>query len=175
MDEMADCLETLMADTSVSVTAVCGNNQKLYESLASQFQIEIDTERLTLYGFTRNIRDLMDSHDCMMSKPGGLTTTEAILRQVPMLIPFMIPGQEAENTEFLVQEGMALQSGFPDELAEKVAMLENQPHRLPMMRARMQNVARGYSPAAIFALSAELIQTPFREGRHFQRRLRCRS
>jgi len=158
LDEMADCLETLMADTSVSVTAVCGNNQKLYESLASQFQIEIDTERLTLYGFTRNIRDLMDSHDCMMSKPGGLTTTEAILRQVPMLIPFMIPGQEAENTEFLVQEGMALQVDSPDELAEKVAMLENQPHRLPMMRARMQNVARGYSPAAIFALSAELIQ-----------------
>jgi|GEM_PF-161643 len=158
LEEMADCLETLMTDTSVTVTAVCGNNQKLYDSLAEQFQKEIKTERLRLFGFTKNICDLMDSHDCMMSKPGGLTTTEAILRQVPMLIPFMIPGQEAENTEFLVEEGMALQVNSAFDLADKVALLENQPYRLSLMRARMLNVAKGYSTAAIFDLSANLIE-----------------
>lgn len=157
LEEMADCLEALMADTVSSVTAVCGNNQKLYESLSVQFREEIESGRLVLYGFTRKIRDLMDTHDCMISKPGGLTTTEAILRQIPMLIPFMIPGQEAENTEFLVREGMALQVDSPEELADKVALLENQPLHLPLMRARMLEVAKTYSPAAIFSLSADLM------------------
>lgn len=158
LEEMADCLDVLLSDTHSNVTAVCGNNQALYDLLLHQFPQEIKEERLTLYGFTKNIRELMDTHDCIITKPGGLTTTESILRQIPMIIPFMIPGQEAENTEFLVEEGMAIHVQSADDLAEQIHQLERHPHRLPLMRARMKVIAQTYSPAAIFALSDRMIQ-----------------
>lgn len=158
LKEMADCLHVLMADTQASVTAVCGNNQILYSHLSQQFHQELETKRLILYGFTKNIRELMDTHDCIMTKPGGLTTTESILRQIPMIIPFMIPGQEAENTEFLVQEGMAIHVESPEALADQIHQLALYPHRLPLMRARMKATAKTYSPEALFALSEQLIQ-----------------
>lgn len=158
LEEMADCLDVLLSDTQSNVTAVCGNNQALYDLLLHQFPQEIEGEHLTLYGFTKNIRELMDTHDCIITKPGGLTTTESILRQIPMIIPFMIPGQEAENTEFLVEEGMAIHVQSADDLAEQVHQLKLHPHRLPLMRARMKAVADTYSPAAIFALSDRMTQ-----------------
>ncbi|BES66300.1 hypothetical protein SANA_27390 [Gottschalkiaceae bacterium SANA] len=158
LKEMADCLDAIMDNKATKVTAVCGNNKTLYKTLSLQFQDEIQSERLTLYGFTKNIRNLMDTHDCIMTKPGGLTTTESILRQIPMIIPFMIPGQETENTEFLVDEGMAIRVDSAKDLAEQVDQLARYPHRLPLMRARMKAVADTYSPASIYSLSESLIQ-----------------
>ena len=50
----------------------------------------------------------MDYSDVIISKPGGLTVTESIVKNIPLIIPFAIPGQEKENTEFLTKEGYAL-------------------------------------------------------------------
>ena len=44
----------------------------------------------------------MDNSKLIITKPGGLTSTEAINKHLPMIIPFYIPGQEEENTAFLV-------------------------------------------------------------------------
>ena len=47
------------------------------------------------------MNDLLASVDILVSKPGGLTITESLLKEVPMVIPYFIPGQEEENLDFL--------------------------------------------------------------------------
>ena len=50
---------------------------------------------------------MMDAADLLVSKPGGLTTSEALTRALPMIAVDPIPGQEAHNADFLVAEGAA--------------------------------------------------------------------
>ena len=54
------------------------------------------------------MNDLLASVDILVSKPGGLTTTEALLKNLPMIVPYYIPGQEEENLDFLTNCGVAL-------------------------------------------------------------------
>ena len=72
------------------------------------FVIAFQNKKLHILGFTKDISYLMDYCDVIISKPGGLTVTESIVKNIPLLIPFAIPGQENENTEFLTREGYAI-------------------------------------------------------------------
>ncbi len=83
---------------------VCGNNKKI--------KADIDALRLSknllCLGYVDNVDLLMDAADCLISKPGGLTTSEALAKGLPMIICNPIPGQEERNTEFLQNMGAAM-------------------------------------------------------------------
>ena len=61
-----------------------------------------------ILGFSSDIDVLMDYSDLIISKPGGLTSTEAINKKLPLIIPFVIPGQETENLEVLQSNRCAI-------------------------------------------------------------------
>ena len=63
---------------------------------------------ITVTGFVTNISTIMDAADCIVSKPGGLTTSESMAKGLPMVIVNPIPGQEQRNAEFLVNQGAAV-------------------------------------------------------------------
>ncbi len=83
---------------------VCGNNRKLKRHL----------ERLNLgnhihiYGFVNNVDTMMDAADCIVTKPGGLTVSEALTKGLPLILIDPIPGQEDRNVEFLLNCGVAV-------------------------------------------------------------------
>ena len=56
------------------------------------------------------MNDILPAIDILITKPGGLTTTEALLKDVPMVIPYFIPGQEGENLDFLTNCGVAIRT-----------------------------------------------------------------
>ncbi|MGE5403477.1 MAG: glycosyltransferase, partial [Candidatus Saccharibacteria bacterium] len=64
--------------------------------------------KVTVYGFTREIPALMAAADVLVSKPGGLTCSEAIACRLPLIINEPIPGQEEDNARFLEQAGVAV-------------------------------------------------------------------
>lgn len=83
---------------------ICGNNTKAKEELD-----RVDFNKKVLcYGFVDNVDYLMDASDCIITKPGGLTTSEAMAKNLPMIIVNPIPGQEERNTEFLLNNGAAM-------------------------------------------------------------------
>ena len=63
----------------------------------------------------------MDESDAIISKPGGLTSTEAIVKCIPMIIPYYYPGQEEENADYLVESGMAIKV---DKIKELTSMVD---------------------------------------------------
>lgn len=89
----------------MQLLVVAGRNEQLQEELsqiATSLQITC-----RVYGFVNNVHELMRASDLVISKPGGLSTSEALAAQCPMMIINPIPGQEQRNSDYLLENGAA--------------------------------------------------------------------
>lgn len=104
--------ETLsqMPEDSVMV-AVCGRNEKLRESME-----RIRDPRLRVTGFIHNFTTYLDSADLIITKPGGLSSTEAANKHVPMVFINTVGGCESRNFDHFVKKGYAVGSSEPEEV-----------------------------------------------------------
>lgn len=94
---------------------VCtGYNRQLKESLERDGELRHPHIRIT--GFTTQMADWMDAADLIVSKPGGMTCTEAIAKEKPLLIYGTIPGHEERNGQFMLEQGLAEKADDDDEL-----------------------------------------------------------
>ena len=91
-------------DIDFQIISVCGNNKNLKKRIDNM----ITRKKVYNYGFTEKVDLMMDAADCIVTKPGGLTTSECLAKALPMIIINPIPGQEERNAEFLLNNGLAL-------------------------------------------------------------------
>jgi processive 1,2-diacylglycerol beta-glucosyltransferase len=98
-------------------------------------------------GFTKEIDELMAVADLVVSKPGGLTTSETLARGAVMVIVNPIPGQESRNSDFLLENGAAIKANNLAVLGPKITALLSDAKRLEQLRANVRKVAR---PRAAF-------------------------
>ena len=120
---------------------VCGNNRKM-EMHVEKFAARYNGNCIIRpYGFVHNVEVMMSASDCIISKPGGLTVSEALAKNLPMLLADPIPGHEERNVDFLVNNGMAalITKHFP--VDEAVFELFTNPVRLETVRHTMKAVA----------------------------------
>jgi len=152
------CLKTLMENRHhLRVLVVCGSNRKLWTDLAKKYAGTFNGKDVVIYGFTSNIHDLMDQSDVIITKPGGLTVSEAINKNIPIIIPFFIPGQEEENTEILVKSGVAVRTSKISELNPLIDSFCLNPGLLEEMRKNASDLARQLSPGSIVGLADQLL------------------
>lgn len=95
------------AGIGFQILTVCGNNEKAYKKLISYQPSPESGCTLHTMGFVNHVEVLMSAADCLVTKPGGLTVSEALAKGLPMILINPIPGQEERNTEFLVNNGLA--------------------------------------------------------------------
>ncbi|MDB5909078.1 MAG: galactosyldiacylglycerol synthase [Massilia sp.] len=98
--------------------------------------------RLAPLGFTDQVARLMASVDLVITKPGGLTTSECLAIGVPMLVNAPIPGQEERNADFLLEQGAALKAVDAATLAYRLNYLLARPALLGAMGARARELGR---------------------------------
>lgn len=152
------CLEKLVQNNHpFRIFVVCGNNQKLKSELEEKYAGAVQGKTIKILGFTRNIHELMDESDVIVTKPGGLTVSEAINKNIPIIIPFFIPGQEEENTEILVKAGVAVSVSNITELNDVVSRFCENPALLEEMRLKAQEISRELSPDSIVQLADRLV------------------
>jgi len=149
-------LKKLNINDKINVIAVCGSNEKLEKSIKKEFMKDIENGYLEVIGFSKEIPKLMDECDLIITKPGGLTTTEALSKQIPMIIPFAYPGQEIENTEFLVKSGVAMKSDKYDNINTLISILAENYGYYSNMKEQMKNITSAYSIKKIIELSEML-------------------
>lgn len=142
---------------SYLITVVCGNNKSLKSYLEKKYEDEIIMGRLNVLGFTDQVPYFMDNSDVIVTKPGGLTTTEALSKKIPMIIPFAIPGQEMENTEFLVEAGVAFHVEDMNDINKILDRLVNDENAFEIMKSNMGKIASSYSLDSIINLSETLV------------------
>lgn len=103
----------------VQIAVVCGRNQELLRDLAV-----IERKHPThLLGFVRNMQDWMSAADLVVTKPGGLTSSEALALGRPLVILQPIPGQEEANSDFLLEQGAAVKLNRVEDLPFRLGQL----------------------------------------------------
>ena len=84
----------------------------------------------------------MDAADVVISKPGGLTTSECTAKELPMIIISPIPGQEERNRDFLVNYGIALAENHTVGSDEILYHLLNNPERIEQMKENIRKMKK---------------------------------
>ncbi|MFH1730619.1 MAG: glycosyltransferase [Planctomycetota bacterium] len=129
----------------LQILAVTGHNEKLKQWLdASPVS---GSTKLVTYGFVDYIQTLMAAADLIVTKPGGMSTTECLAVGLPMVLTVPIPGQEEKNSAFLVGRGAALPAANATDLRKIVGELFADTARLGRMRDAALEAAR---PRAAF-------------------------
>jgi processive 1,2-diacylglycerol beta-glucosyltransferase len=120
MGPVAEILEELdKVPNKFQTVVVTGRNEELRRDLAAQ-----DRKHPThILGFASNMHELMAISDLVITKPGGLTSSEALAMGKPLFILNPIPGQEAANSDFLLERGAA----------GKVNRVEDLPYRIEQL------------------------------------------
>ncbi|MCH5185873.1 MAG: glycosyltransferase [Oscillospiraceae bacterium] len=90
------------------ILCVCGNNKKMKKELEKMCGENAFTKEIRIYGFVSNVDVMMDASNVVITKPGGLTTSEVLAKGLPLILMNPIPGQEDRNMEFLVNNGAAM-------------------------------------------------------------------
>ncbi len=123
-----------LSDIDFQIISVCGNNEKLKRRI-DRFK---GKHKIYNYGFTDKVSLMMDASDCIVTKPGGITSSEALAKGLPMIIANPIPGQEDRNVEFLMNNGAAVKVSTTFPADEAVFHLFKNPTRLK----NIQDIAR---------------------------------
>jgi processive 1,2-diacylglycerol beta-glucosyltransferase len=137
------------------IVAIAGKSEKtrkrLEEIAKEAGKLQSGSPRLCALGFTTEMDKYMAAADLMVGKAGGLTTSEALARALPMALIEPIPGQEERNADHLLEAGAAIRCNNLPAAAWKIAALLDDEERL----ARMRSAARGLGKPGAAARIAE--------------------
>lgn len=130
-------------DPALQLVVLAGKNQALFDEL-SNLSCFYDGRLVTL-GFTDKVPELMACADLVITKPGGLSTSECLTMHVPMLLINPIPGQEERNAAFLLQEGVAQRADDSATLIFRLRRLLADRKMLDAMKARAAMLAQPHA------------------------------
>ena len=137
---------------SVQALVIAGRNEQLRKRLMHRSRGHED--RIKVHGFTDQMDLFMAASDLIVGKSGGLTSSEAMARGLPMVIFRPIPGQEERNCDFLQENGAALRTHDLDELHYRLRHLLAAPEHLLEMRARAAAIGR---PRSAFEVARSIL------------------
>jgi processive 1,2-diacylglycerol beta-glucosyltransferase len=135
----------LDVDQPLQLVVISGKNEKVRAELSAVKPPPRHCAKVL--GFTQEIDEFMAVADLVVSKPGGLTTSETLARGAAMVIVNPIPGQETRNSDFLLEQGAAIKINNLATLPYKIGGLLGDPERLTQLKANAARIAR---PRAAF-------------------------
>ncbi len=151
----AECRQILSeldeAHVPADVEIVTGRNQSLCEELKQAYgQREgLGTVRMRVRGFVNNVDQLMHASDLLITKPGGITVSEALTAGLPMLFVAPIPEHEVLNARILEGAGAGVACFDKGTLGRQVRWFALYPERLEQMRENCLRCARPDAAARI--------------------------
>lgn len=100
-----------------NVIVICGTNTRLAKKLKRRFA---GYPGIRIAGYVDNMYEYIMAADVVVTKPGGLTTTECLAAGVPMVLFDVLYGQEYWNSKFLVEGGAAMRCDHITEIPQLV-------------------------------------------------------
>lgn len=131
---VAAALDAVPADAQL--VAACGRNEAAAARLRA---LGIPSSRLRVFGYVAGLEQMLAAADVVVTKPGGLTTSEALALGRPLVLTRPIPGHEDGNVRYLTQHGAALSASSDEELRGALAAFFSDAN----LRFRMAVAARG--------------------------------
>lgn len=151
-------IDDLDIEQDFHIYVVCGNNEEAKEEVRA---LENSMKHgITVKGFVNNVSTIMDAADCIVTKPGGLTTSESMAKGLPMVIVNPIPGQEQRNAEFLVNQGVAVIASKACPIEECLYSLLTSDTRLNAMVQCVKELGKPNATIDVCRFIIDLMYTP---------------
>lgn len=145
LDKLAAHL--LRLETPFQLITLAGNNAQMLHKMQALAQHY--PGKLLPLGFSNKVERLMACADLVITKPGGLTTSECLASGVAMIVTSPIPGQEERNADFLLEQGVALKAHDHISLAYRLNVLLSQPEKLHEMRRKALALGKPHAAADV--------------------------
>ncbi len=137
-----------MVSGAVQAIVICGHNKTLQDKIADiagSMKIKVK-----VLGFVDNVYEYMSASDILISKSGGITVSESLAKELPMIVIAPIPGQETRNSDFLIRHNAAIKIQSADELSSVVSGLVAHPEKMDSMKASIRAIKK---PTACFDIA----------------------
>ena len=134
MEEITEVLRSKMGDTDV-LSVACSKNETLLKKLT---KLSADCPNIRILGQIDDVPRLMRGTDLFLTKPGGLSTSEAVAAGLPMVLIDAVAGCEEHNLDYFLRAGMAVTTDTPEKIADLALSLAHDEARLSSMRNAMQ-------------------------------------
>jgi processive 1,2-diacylglycerol beta-glucosyltransferase len=130
--------------TPAQVLAICGRNEELKIKLETLSARKLNNGMVVFksIGYTKAMDEYMSASDLIVGKPGGLTTSEALAKNLIFVIVNPIPGQEERNSDHLLEKGCAIKCNNLPTLGYKIDELINDKARFETMKTNVLRFAR---------------------------------
>jgi processive 1,2-diacylglycerol beta-glucosyltransferase len=150
--------QILQLDRDFQAIIVCGRNEEMLAEISALVKGRPDDFRV--FGYTTEISDFMAASTILLSKPGGMTTAEALARGLPMVILDPIGGQEERNADVLLECGAALKCTELTLITHKLRLLLDDPDKLQRMSNNARTLGR---PNAAADIARIVMESPSRK------------
>lgn len=158
MGKIKDIYEQLNEmDEDIQIIIITGKNKKLYSNLLKLKDFSL--KQTCIVGFTEEVNKYMQCSNLLLTKPGGLTITEALICNLPIGIFSPIPGQEEKNAQFLFKHELAVNLTDTSKCGENIDILLKAPDKLKAMAENCSKFSKPNSGYNIMKLIHYLIGT----------------
>jgi len=142
-DKTYNILKSLISHfPNMQVIAIAGRNVKMkvqFEELVSETRSQ---KTVRILEYTNNVPELMSVSDLVISKPGGLTTTESIASGLPIVVINPLPGQEEANARFVEEKNIGIWIKKQDDVEAKLRSILNSPEKIRSMKINARLIAK---------------------------------
>lgn len=149
-------IELNKVNKDIQIIVIAGKNEKLYNELS--VLKETSVKPTEIIGFTDKVNKYMQASDLLLTKPGGLTITEALICGIPLGLFSPIPGQEEKNAEFLLNNNLAINLSHTDQCQKNIEDLLGLENKLAIMRENCTNFSKPDSGNKIVELIEFLLK-----------------
>lgn len=132
----------------MQILAICGHNESLVkqlESMKPSMKHHID-----IFGFVQNVYDFMEVADILISKSGGITVSESLAKDLPLVVVSPIIGQETHNCDFLITNGAAVKA---DKISDLKGILEDLAAHPEKVQGMREAIGRIRKPMACYDIA----------------------
>lgn len=142
------------AGLGVQLIVVTGRNRKLKDRLEERtWEVPIH-----ITGFTERMPALMQAADCIITKAGPSTISEALVSGLPLIITSAIPGQEEANVDYVVRSGAGIYAPVPEKAVAALRELIASPETVEQMKKAAWQLAHPQAAEKAARLIASLVQ-----------------
>lgn len=127
---------------NIQIVAISGKNQKMKEAFENLVESLNKTDSVKILEYTNQVPELMSISDLVVTKPGGLTTTESLASGLPIVVINPIPGQEEENASYLEKNKVAIWLKKDDNVEVILKDLFSNPEKMQEMKIRARLLAK---------------------------------
>lgn len=138
----------------IQIITICGHNEELVKKIeALKASMKADIKAV---GFVNNVYEYMEAADILISKSGGITVSESLAKELPLVVLAPIIGQETRNCDYLIKHGAAVRIGKASELEEVVEYLVSHPERMAALKEAIRAIKKPMAAFDVAKLSIDI-------------------